>query len=136
MDERPQFRLLEKLRHRKHHHRRRGRLYRSGFVIAGIVLTIIGLIMFVTPGPAMVVFPIGLYLLALEFDWAERLLHRALRHADRTVRSPFVEGTVRFAKQHPKLTAAIVAILITLGAALFVSLWNPQTIPKFIRNLR
>lgn len=111
-----QFGLLEKLRHRKHHHRKRGRLFRSGFALAGVAVTVVGLLMLVGPGPAFIVLPIGLYMLALEFDWAERLLHRALAHADRTRQSSFVRDTVRFVKRRPKTTAAILAVLITVVA--------------------
>lgn len=108
--------LLEKLRHRKHRHRKRGRLYRSGFALAGVSVTLVGLIMLVTPGPAFIVLPVGLYMLALEFDWAERLLHRTLEHADRTRQSSFVRDVVRFVKRYPKTTAAILAIVITVVA--------------------
>ena len=40
-------------------------------VIGGAVL-IAGIIMIVTPGPAFVLIPLGLLLLASEFKWAER----------------------------------------------------------------
>ncbi len=45
------------------------------FVVGGTVL-IIGIIMLVTPGPAVVVIPIGLGILGIEFAWARRLLER------------------------------------------------------------
>lgn len=45
------------------------------FVVGGTVL-IIGIIMIVTPGPAVVVIPIGLGILGMEFAWARRLLER------------------------------------------------------------
>jgi uncharacterized protein (TIGR02611 family) len=35
-----------------------------------------GIIMLVTPGPGLVVIPIGLAILGLEFAWARRLLRR------------------------------------------------------------
>ena len=41
-----------------------------------------GLALLVLPGPAFVVIPIGLAMLALEFAWAERLLDKALEQAD------------------------------------------------------
>ena len=37
-----------------------------------------GLAMLVPPGPAFVVIPVGLAMLALEFEWAEQLLVQAL----------------------------------------------------------
>lgn len=45
------------------------------FVI-GITVVLIGVVMFFTPGPAVVVIPIGLGILALEFAWARLLLKR------------------------------------------------------------
>ena len=39
--------------------------------------------MLVTPGPAFVLIPVGLAMLALEFRWAERLLVKALHQAER-----------------------------------------------------
>ena len=44
-------------------------------VIGGAVL-IAGIIMIVTPGPAFVLIPLGLLLLASEFKWAERWAQR------------------------------------------------------------
>lgn len=36
----------------------------------------VGVVMVVLPGPAVVVIPAGLAILATEFPWAHRLLHR------------------------------------------------------------
>jgi tellurite resistance protein TerC len=44
-------------------------------VVGGIVLAV-GVAMLVLPGPAVVVIPAGLAILATEFQWARRLLHR------------------------------------------------------------
>ena len=44
-------------------------------VIGGSVL-IIGVVMILTPGPAVVVIPAGLAILATEFVWARRWLER------------------------------------------------------------
>jgi tellurite resistance protein TerC len=51
-------------------------------VVGGTVL-LLGLVMVVTPGPAFVVVPIGLAILAVEFAWARRLLHRVRERAAR-----------------------------------------------------
>ena len=45
-------------------------------IIGGSVL-LVGVIMIVTPGPAFIVIPSGLAILAIEFAWARRLLKRA-----------------------------------------------------------
>lgn len=45
------------------------------FVIGGTVL-IFGIVLIFTPGPAIIVIPLGLAILATEFIWAGVLLHR------------------------------------------------------------
>jgi tellurite resistance protein TerC len=42
----------------------------------GSIVLLAGLVMIVTPGPAVVVIPAGLAILATEFLWARRLLQR------------------------------------------------------------
>ena len=62
---------LEKIRHRLHLNKmpKVARVVLVS-VIGGSVL-IAGIIMIVTPGPAFVLIPLGLFLLASEFKWAE-----------------------------------------------------------------
>lgn len=45
-------------------------------LVIGTTVLLLGLIMLVTPGPGLIVIPIGLGILSLEFAWARRLLHR------------------------------------------------------------
>ena len=45
------------------------------FVIGGTVL-LFGIILVFIPGPAIIVIPIGLAILATEFVWARMLLHK------------------------------------------------------------
>lgn len=45
-------------------------------VVIGFTILLIGLAMTVLPGPAIVVIPAGLAILATEFLWAKRLLDR------------------------------------------------------------
>jgi uncharacterized protein (TIGR02611 family) len=42
--------------------------------LVGLSTVVVGVVMIVTPGPALVVIPLGLGILALEFVWARRLL--------------------------------------------------------------
>lgn len=44
--------------------------------VVGITVVLIGVLMVLTPGPAVIVIPIGLGILALEFAWAKLLLKR------------------------------------------------------------
>lgn len=45
------------------------------FILGGSVV-LLGVIMIITPGPAMLVIPVGLAILAIEFEWARRLLKK------------------------------------------------------------
>lgn len=51
--------------------------WRIGILIVGLVVLLAGVIMIVTPGPAVVFIPLGLAILATEFQWARHILHRA-----------------------------------------------------------
>jgi tellurite resistance protein TerC len=45
-------------------------------LITGITVLLVGIAMIFLPGPAVVVIPVGLAILATEFIWAKRLLTR------------------------------------------------------------
>jgi len=45
--------------------------------VIGFTVLLIGLLMIVLPGPAFIVIPLGLGILATEFIWARRLLKTA-----------------------------------------------------------
>jgi uncharacterized protein (TIGR02611 family) len=82
-DETPE--LLVKLRERKERHKQRNLLHRIAIVVLGALIVLAGAFMSGpgVPGPGLAVILIGLGFLALEFDWAERLLERAIVWADR-----------------------------------------------------
>ncbi len=44
--------------------------------VVGATVLLIGVIMLVTPGPALVVIPVGLAILSIEFAWARAWLKR------------------------------------------------------------
>ncbi len=44
--------------------------------VVGVTVLLIGVVMLVTPGPAIVVIPVGLAILSLEFTWARLWLKR------------------------------------------------------------
>jgi uncharacterized protein (TIGR02611 family) len=81
MSERPRF--IQRLLERREHHRTRHPVFRVAWGAAGFVVLVAGVIMLVTPGPAFVLIPVGLAMLALEFEWAERLLEKALDQAEK-----------------------------------------------------
>lgn len=47
--------------------------------VVGATVLLIGLVMIVTPGPAIVVVPVGLAILSIEFTWARIWLKRLRR---------------------------------------------------------
>ncbi|HEV2819627.1 MAG TPA: PGPGW domain-containing protein [Solirubrobacteraceae bacterium] len=73
--------LVVKLRRRRDAYLAKGVVYKAAWVTAGLVVLLAGLIMIVLPGPALVVIPIGLAMLSLQFAWAEHLLEQALERA-------------------------------------------------------
>lgn len=61
------------------------KLRRLIVAIIGITILVIGIAMIALPGPAVIVIPAALGILATEFAWARRLLHRV---RERLQRSP------------------------------------------------
>jgi uncharacterized protein (TIGR02611 family) len=55
-------------------------------ILGGFTLLVVGVIMFLTPGPGWVVIFFGLTLLAAEFVWAQRLMDR-IRHEGNRIKS-------------------------------------------------
>jgi uncharacterized protein (TIGR02611 family) len=54
-----------------------GPLRKSIVGVIGGTVVLIGVAMIVLPGPAFVVIPVGLGILATEFAWAQSAVHRA-----------------------------------------------------------
>jgi uncharacterized protein (TIGR02611 family) len=113
-------RMKERLAERREAHLRRSRFYRIGFAIAGAAVTLTGLAMLVTPGPALVVIPIGLAMLALEFAWAERMLDRALDQA---------EIAARKAAETTRTQRILGAVAGVIGVAAAITAWLLWEIP-------
>ena len=115
--------MRERLAERREAHVRRSRLYRIGFTIAGATVTLAGIAMLITPGPAFVVIPIGLAMLALEFSWAERLLDKSLEQAQVAQEKAAQTTTL----QRVLGTLAGLAALAGFGAAIL--LWDIPLLP-------
>jgi uncharacterized protein (TIGR02611 family) len=77
--------MAESLHERRERHVQRSRPYRAAIVLVGFVVVLAGIVLSGpgVPGPGFLVILIGLAILALEFDWAESLMNRALAYADR-----------------------------------------------------
>jgi uncharacterized protein (TIGR02611 family) len=64
-------------------HRLLNTTWRIGVFTVGVAVLAAGLVMMVTPGPGWAAIFIGLAILATEFAWAQRVLSRAKRAAER-----------------------------------------------------
>jgi hypothetical protein len=88
--------LIARLNQRRARHETKPRVFRVAWAIAGFVLTGCGVLMLAIPGPAFAVIPAGLAMLALEFEWAQRLLVPAIRWANAAKRK--AQETTRLQK--------------------------------------
>ena len=80
--------------------------WRMFVLVAGLFLLIIGIIMIVTPGPAIVFIPAGLALLATEFQWARHILHRVRPMIDAAVEKAKKAKEAAVAKRNQKRSTA------------------------------
>jgi uncharacterized protein (TIGR02611 family) len=108
--EREPPRIVQRLRERREAYKQQNRVYRIAWVSLGFLVVVVGAVMIVAPGPALVVIPIGLAMLSLEFAWAERLLEQSLE------RGIDAKDMALQASRAQKI-AGVVAILCGIGAA-------------------
>jgi uncharacterized protein (TIGR02611 family) len=113
-DESPKPPLVQRLEAQRERHRQRGFVVRMLYTIVGFTVLAVGLLMLVLPGPALIVIPIGLALLSLEFAWAEGLLDRALVQAD---------AAKRKAQETTRTQRLFSAIAVALAVAA-VAVWG------------
>ena len=64
--------------------------------VVGATVVALGMVMIVTPGPALVVIPVGLAILSIEFAWARHWL-RKMREA---ISNNSLNGRARRAAEH------------------------------------
>ena len=119
----PEPELVRKLRARQAEHRKRGQLYRGMFVLLGLVVLAAGVAMLALPGPAFVVIPIGLAILSLEFEWAERMLEKAL------VKGEEARRKAAAATPAQKALSAAAAALAVAAAIVAALLWDIPLLP-------
>jgi len=65
---------------------------RGVILLLGVSVLLVGVVMIVAPGPAFLVIPLGLVILATEFAWARRVLRKLRDH----LRSHGVDPVARF----------------------------------------
>jgi Putative transmembrane protein (PGPGW) len=91
-----------------------GKVFRVVWVVAAITVILAGLAMTVFPGPAVVVIPVGLAMLAMEFAWARRLLSVSIeRGVDAKERMQHVSAKTKVLQSVALacLVAAVVALV-------------------------
>lgn len=69
---------------------------RIAVAVVGSTVLLLGLVMLVTPGPALVVIPVGLAILSIEFTWA-RLWLKKVRE---TISEQAANSFARRAEEH------------------------------------
>jgi uncharacterized protein (TIGR02611 family) len=118
-----QSRWAEKLAARRESYQERGRVYRALFIVAGLIVTLAGIAMLALPGPAFVVIPIGLAMLAMEFAWAENALEKALAQAEKA------QETAKDASPAQKVLTGVAVALGNAGAVPAPILWDIPLLP-------
>jgi uncharacterized protein (TIGR02611 family) len=115
---------IQKLQKRKARHQQRPAIVRWGVVLLGVLITLAGIVMTgPVPGPGFLIIPVGLALLALQFEWAERLLEKAVVWAD---------DAREKARKRSKGERIATGIGIAAGIAAFVTaaiLWDIPVLP-------
>jgi uncharacterized protein (TIGR02611 family) len=118
-----QHELIRRLRERRDRHKERSRIYRAVFAVAGFTVTLAGVIMLVTPGPALVVIPVGLAMLALEFAWAERMLERTVNRMEQATE------TVKRASRAQQILLGLLAVLVAAAGVTAAYAWDVPLLP-------
>ena len=113
--------MIDRVRSRKENHRQRGRIYRIGFAVVGSLLILVGIVLTApgVPGPGLLVVALGLAMLALEFDWAERLLERILDK---------IEAATDTSRER-KILLAVAGAVAGVAALAAVLLWDVPVLP-------
>jgi hypothetical protein len=103
--------MIDRLEERRERHSGRSRTYRIAFAAVAFALLLAGVVLSLplVPGPGLPLIAVALAMLALEFDWAERLLRRVAHRVEQVEERVGWRGIAAFA------VAALVA-----GVAIFV----------------
>ncbi|MEH3054852.1 MAG: PGPGW domain-containing protein [Patulibacter minatonensis] len=119
----PQRAVIASLREKRARHKERNIIVRVVYLVAAFTVLLAGILMLLLPGPAFVVIPIGLTLLALEFASAERLLDRALDQADAA------RAKARETTPTQRLLVVIAGVLAAAAAAVAAIMWDIPYLP-------
>ena len=117
--------LLKKLQERKEKQKDRNIFYRVASVVVGVILILAGIVLSGpgVPGPGFVVILLGLGLLALEFEPAERLLEKVIIWSDK------LGDRVKRASTAEKVTAGIIAAVAIAAFVYWAVFYDIPLIP-------
>ena len=117
--------MLKKLQDRKERQKERHIAYRAGSVIVGIVLVLGGVVLSGpgVPGPGFVVILLGLGLLALEFEPAERLLEKVIIWSDKA------KDRIQASSTGEKVVAGVIIAAALTGFVLWAVFYDIPLIP-------
>jgi uncharacterized protein (TIGR02611 family) len=117
--------MIDRVRERKEKHKERGKIYRALWVILGSIVILAGLALSLPgiPGPGLVLVAVGLGMLALEFDRAERLLEKVLLRLER------LSDRAQGASRAQKMAAGAVAVAVVAAAVAVVVVWGIPFVP-------
>ena len=116
--------LIERIREQRERHKGRSKVIRGLYLVAGFTVLLAGIVMTgPVPGPGILVIPIGLAMLALEFVWAEHLLEKAMDRA---------EAAKRKAADTTRVQRILSGLAIACGIGAFVAaavMWDIPLLP-------
>ena len=117
--------LLVKLRERKERHQQRNVVHRYAIVAFGVLVILVGIVLSGpgVPGPGFLVILIGISFLALEFDWAERLLERAIIFGDD------LADRAEQTSKGQRIVFGIVTAIVVIGFIALASFYDIPLIP-------
>jgi uncharacterized protein (TIGR02611 family) len=116
--EHSRFHWIRKIRAAIRHHPPLDFTWRAVVLVLGCLIIASGIAMLVLPGPGWAAIFVGLAVLATEFDWAHRILHRArvkMHEARERARDP---------KVRRRMIALTLAVLLVAGGAAW---WYVET---------
>ncbi len=96
---------------------RHGTIFHLLWLVASVTVLIAGLAMTLFPGPAVVVIPLGLAMLSVEFAWASRFVDTAL---DKSIEA--AEKIDRLDRKKKLLGIAAAVLLVGAAIALYLLL--------------
>jgi hypothetical protein len=113
---------IQKLRRRKELHKQKSKLYRVPFALVGGLVVLAGLALSLpgVPGPGLLLVGLGLAMLALEFDRAERLLERII---DR------VEAVRDRTSAAQEIAIGLLGVAALAGYVVAIILWDVPVLP-------